>query len=97
MLTLKQVFWKTRTFFKKLEYDFLVQGAMNESAHFQTKLPCQKPILRQTEWGVRNGAIIKLPIAQNIYIHTFILHIHTAVLFEGVFSLWVSIIWYGDK
>ena len=43
-LTLKQIFWKTKTFFKKLEYCFL------KTYHFHTKLPYQKPMLRQIKW-----------------------------------------------
>ena len=27
--------------------------------NFHTKLPCQKPMLRQIEWGVQNGPITK--------------------------------------
>ena len=27
--------------------------------HFHTKLPCQKLILRQTEWAVQNGPVMK--------------------------------------
>ena len=27
--------------------------------HFHTKLLCQKPMLRQIEWGIRNGPITK--------------------------------------
>ena len=38
-LTLKQIFWKRKTFFKKLEYCFLVESTKNETRHFHTKLP----------------------------------------------------------
>ena len=38
-LTLKQIFWKRKTFFKKLEYCFLVESTKNEKRHFHTKLP----------------------------------------------------------
>ena len=27
--------------------------------HFHTKLPCQKPMLRQIEWGIQNRPITK--------------------------------------
>ena len=30
--------------------------------HFHAKLPCQKPMLKQIEWGVQNGAITKTRI-----------------------------------
>ena len=36
-LTLKQIFWKTKTIFKKLEYRFLVEGTKIENASFQYK------------------------------------------------------------
>ena len=58
-LTLKQIFWKTKTFFKKLDYCFLVESIRIENAHFHTKLPYQRPMLRQTEWRVQNGPITK--------------------------------------
>ena len=38
--------------------------------HFHTKLPYQKPILRQTEWWVQNGPIIKngvLPVTALLF------------------------------
>ena len=40
-LTLIQIFWKTKTFFKKLEYSFLVETAKIEdtSFPFKTVLP----------------------------------------------------------
>ena len=36
-LTLKQIFWKTKTFFKKLEYHFLVESTKIENASFSYK------------------------------------------------------------
>ena len=36
-LTLKQVFWKTETFLKKLEYHFLVESTKIQSASFPYK------------------------------------------------------------
>ena len=36
-LTLKQIFWKARTFFKKLEYGFLVETNEIENASFPFK------------------------------------------------------------
>ena len=40
-LTLKKVFWKTKTFLKTLEYHFLVHSITNESATlpYKTALP----------------------------------------------------------
>ena len=36
-LTLIQIFWKTKTFFKKLEYRFLVESTKIENASFPYK------------------------------------------------------------
>ena len=36
-LTLKQIFWKTKTFFKKLEYYVLVESTKIENASFPYK------------------------------------------------------------
>ena len=36
-LTLKQIFWKTKTFFKKLEYRFLVETTKIENTSFPFK------------------------------------------------------------
>ena len=36
-LTLKQIFWKTKTFFKKLEHCFLVESTNSENALFSYK------------------------------------------------------------
>ena len=36
-LTLKEIFWKTKTFFKKLEYYFLVKSTKIENASFPYK------------------------------------------------------------
>ena len=58
-LTLKQIFWKMKTFFKKLEYRFLIESPKLETHHFHTKLPKQKPMIRQIEWWVQNGHITK--------------------------------------
>ena len=49
-LTLKQIFWKMKTFSKKLEYHFSLKSQRLKVRHFHTKLPYQKPMLRQIEW-----------------------------------------------
>ena len=36
-LTLKEIFWKTKTFLKKLEYHFLVESTKIESTSFPYK------------------------------------------------------------
>ena len=60
-LTLKQIFRKTKTFFWKtgVIYRFLVKVLRVKTHHFHEKLPCQKPMFRQIEWGVQNELITK--------------------------------------
>ena len=59
-LTLIQIFWKTKTFFKKLEYSFLVETTKIESTSFPFKTALsEKPMLRQIEWRLQNGHITK--------------------------------------
>ena len=58
-LALKQIFWKTKTIVKKLEYCFSVESTKIETHHFHTKVPYQKPMLRQIEWGLQNEPITK--------------------------------------
>ena len=53
-LTLRLIFWKKKTFFKKLEYRFI-----QKTQHFHIELPTQKPTIRQIEWGVQDGPITK--------------------------------------
>ena len=45
-LTVKHLFWKTKTFFKKLEFQFLLGSTTIENAAL---LPCQKTMLRHLE------------------------------------------------
>ena len=49
-LTLKQIFWKTKTFFKKLSAVFQLKELRLKAHHFHAILPYQKPMLRQIEW-----------------------------------------------
>ena len=56
---MKQIFWKTKTFFKKLEYIFLVESSEIENALSPYKLPYQRPMLRQIKWRLQNGRIEK--------------------------------------
>ena len=58
-LTLIQIFWKTKTFFRKLKYVFQLKAPILKTHHFYTKLPYQKPKLRQTEWWIVNEPIKK--------------------------------------
>ena len=55
ILTLKQIFWKTRTFFKKLEYRFLVESTKIENASFPYKTAISDPDVKtnrivSTKW-----------------------------------------------
>ena len=60
ILNLKQIFWKAKIFFKKMEYRFLVKSTNIENLIFPyIKLPCQKSMLRQIEWEVQIGLITK--------------------------------------
>ena len=52
-------FLKNENLFKKLEHRFLVRVLRWKTQHLHTKLPCQKPMLRQVAWGVQNGPIPK--------------------------------------
>ena len=47
-LTLKQIFWKTKNFFRKLEYRFLVENIKIENAQTPYKTP-------RSEVNVKNG------------------------------------------
>ena len=66
-LTLKKIFRKTKTFFKKLENRFLVEKTKTENATLiLNKATKQKSVLRQIEWGVQYRSIIKsgiLPVS----------------------------------
>ena len=56
---MKQAFWKTKTFFKKLEHRFLVESTKIENATFPYKTALSEAMLRQTELGVQNGSTAK--------------------------------------
>ena len=47
-----------KTFFQKTGVPFLVEKTM-KTQYFYIELPCQKPMLRQIEWGVQNETITK--------------------------------------
>ena len=54
-LTLKQIFWKTKTFFKKLEYRFLVETTKIENTSFPFKTALSEANVKTnrmvtTEW-----------------------------------------------
>ena len=72
-----------------------------KTQHFHRKLPCQKLMLRQIEWGVQNGPfpkngvlpITKLPLTESWFdvpttqMSIFILSVTAGVSFEGAFFL----------
>ena len=54
-LTLKQIFWKSKTFLKKLDYHFLVESTNTESASFPYKTAISEPNVKtnrmvSTKW-----------------------------------------------
>ena len=59
-LTLNQIFWKMKTFLKRLDHCF------------DTKLPCQKPMLRKMKWGVQNGPIKRKEVLPVILCFCFV-------------------------
>ena len=59
ILTWKPNFSKTETFFKKIEYSFLVEVTRIKTHYFHTILSSQKSMLRQLEWEVQDGPITK--------------------------------------
>ena len=65
-LNLKQIFWKTKTFFKKVEYFFLVESTKTENASLPYKTAISETNVKTIiEWWVQNGPITKngvLPI-----------------------------------
>ena len=57
-LTLKQIFWKTKTLFKKLEYGFLVETIKIEKKSFPFKTALTKAIVKTNiQWRLQNGPI----------------------------------------
>ena len=58
-LTLKQIYWKTKTFSKKLEYRFLVETTKIEDTSFLFKTTLSEPMLRQIKWRLQNESITK--------------------------------------
>lgn len=54
----------------KLEYRFWLNVLKLKTQHFHTKMPCQKSMLRQTEWGVQDELIAKngdLPVTSSFF------------------------------
>ena len=111
---------KRKTLYKKLEYQFLVEGTKIETQHLHAILLSQRPMLRQIEWRVQNkrstkNGVLRLTVFfffrkfccswtishkelisctkhPNVHIHTYWFLESVGVLFEGAFSLWVSLV-----
>ena len=58
-LNLKQILWKKKTFFKRLEYRFLVENTEIENASCPYKTAVSKTNVKTIEWEVQNGPITK--------------------------------------
>ena len=79
-LNLKQLFWKTKTFFKKLKYCFLVHTTTNESATFPYKTALPKANVN-TSWEY-HGATNKnghLPLT-TLFFWKFNFSIRTSII-----------------
>ena len=66
-LTLKNIFWKKKIFFKKLDYRFLVESSKIENGSF----PCKTAILEAnitTNRMVQNGPITKNEVLPVIFL-----------------------------
>ena len=68
-LTLKQIFWKTKTFLKKLEYSFLVEATKIENTSFPFKTAMSETNIKtnrmsttkwsyQKEWSSASNYVI---------------------------------------
>ena len=67
-LTLKQIFWKTKTFFKKLEYRFLVEATKIEITPFPFKTA-----LAEANVKTNRMATTKMDLSQRVelFLHFF--------------------------
>ena len=88
-LTLKYIFWKTQTLFKKLEYHDLVEITKIDNITFPYKTALSEVMLRQIEWGVQNGPITRtrvLPVTTFLF-PKFCFHLGT---------LYIELIWHTN-
>ena len=105
-LTLKQIFWKTKTFFKKLEYLFLVETTKIENTSFPFKTALSEANVKTNRMATTKWTYHKeRSFASNYFIFLkilfqfknllnrvdFLYQSCAAVSFDGVFSLWVSL------
>ena len=58
-LTLIQIFWKTKNFFKKLEYDFLVETTKNENTPFPFKTALSEANVKTNRMTTTNSTYHK--------------------------------------
>ena len=69
-LTLKQIFWRKKTFSKNWGTVFQLKALRLKTHNFHTNLSYQKPMLKQIEWWVQNGPITKnrvLPVTTLVF------------------------------
>ena len=52
-------FEKRKSFLKNWSKVFQLKALLLKKHYFHAKLPCQKPMLGQIEWGVKKGSITK--------------------------------------
>ena len=87
-LTLKQISGKRKAFPKNWSTVFKFKPLRLKAHHFHTKMLCQKPMLRQTEWRLQNEPTTKngvLPVTTSQ--QTFILMKTSWRRIEDVFCL----------
>ena len=58
-LTLKQIFWKTKTFSEKLEYSFLVETTKIESTSFPFKTALSETSVQTNRMATTNRSVTK--------------------------------------
>ena len=112
-LNLKQIFWKTKNVFKKLEYCFVTESTKIEYVSFPYKTAILEANVKtnrmvSTEWTYHKKrsfaskyfvflkilfeSLIKSWIdVSTTQMSIFVLFVITGVLFDGAFSLWVSL------
>ena len=61
-LTSKQIFWKTKTFFKKLEYRFLVEATKIENTAFPSKTALSEANVKTNKIVIQNGPVTKIRV-----------------------------------
>ena len=57
--TLKQIFWKTKAFFEKLEYFYLVESTKIENTSFSYKTTISEANVKKNRMETKNGSITK--------------------------------------